>query len=441
MNNLAKIKMDVPFKLIKQNQTRILAINTPGNGLCYMEIIIKVGWFNETKKDYEISHFLEHLNGQFTSTKFPNVKNVLKMLDQMGASSNASTSMEETSFYIAGNVKFFDKLWEIFSESFRSFSIDNKSLENERNAIREELNEELNEQWIKLDEKLYKTLWGTNSMSRTVKERLASVNKLTRKNILKFREKFYIPSFMTIIISGDLDIKKSLKVGKTLANGLIKTSKIPRTLSKFKLGKTRRRVVFVKNSKVKSYKLYVIFQISIKKFSKFQKDINILSRILTSGDDSILWSKLRVDEGLVYSISSSAQFVNVSSPDLSYFEIETTVDKSNLVTVAKIILEQLKTTFNDKIFQQYFESIRNVIIRDALYEAATKVPSDMASEYSRRVPWNLEVKTIRKFVRELLECVKTKNLSETVKKLFRNDRMIIAYSGKSPIKQMNNLRL
>ena len=127
--------------------------------------------------------------------------------------------------------------------------------------------------------------------------------------------------------------------------------------------------------------------------------------------------------------------------NLSYFEIETTVDKSNLVKVAKIILEQLGTTFNDKIFQQYFESIRNIIIRDTLYDAASKVPSDMASEYGRRVPWNLDVKTNRKFVRELLDRVKTKNLSRTVKKLFRNDRMIIAYSGKSPIKQMNNLRI
>ena len=119
-------------------------------------------------------------------------------------------------------------------------------LEKERNSMREELNDELNEQWIKLDEAVMKSLWGNHRAARTVKDRLKILNSLTIRDILRFRKKFYIPKLTTIVISADTPLQKSQDMARKLALALPNhTQSIPKPLAKIKPKKVQtKEVVF-----------------------------------------------------------------------------------------------------------------------------------------------------------------------------------------------------
>ena len=238
--------MDLPYKLSRtRNGAKVLTINAKNTGLCFIQVIVRVGSLDEKAPEAEIAHFLEHINGSFTSTKFPRAKKVQEQIEKLGGEFNASVDEYETEFHIEGSVEFFPEFWDIFSNAFLDFVPDMSMFEKERNSMREELNDELNDQWIKFDERIMKALWGKHRASRTVKERLKTLNKLTIEDIEKFRQKYYIPRLITLVISADMSLEKSQKFGKELARSLPNRSgKIPKSLGALKHQKNRPRSSF-----------------------------------------------------------------------------------------------------------------------------------------------------------------------------------------------------
>ena len=85
--------MDNKFTLTKlDNNMKLLTIPIKNINLVYVELSLKLGSDNETDKQLEITHVLEHLFSSYTSDKYPRAKEIMSLLKKYGVSNNATVN-------------------------------------------------------------------------------------------------------------------------------------------------------------------------------------------------------------------------------------------------------------------------------------------------------------------------------------------------------------
>ena len=193
------------------------------------------------------------------------------------------------------------------------------------------------------------------------------------------------------------------------------------------------------NKDVGSYNLRVIFRTKIAAYTQLADTAETLGELLTEGLSSVLMSALRTDTGLVYGVSCEVSPDHVD-PNLSYFEILTTVKGKNLIAVTEKILEVLGN-IESSISHSQLTRLDNHLATAVLDDATSRAPSHFAEQYSSEVPWNLGVKTFKQRATELKKSISKEKLNRIAKKIFKNSKLLIAYSGKKRYPAMEKLRL
>ena len=101
-------------------------------------IMFGVGSRHETRSINGISHFVEHVMFKGTE-KRPTTLDISKELDSVGASYNAFTSKEVTSYYIKLAKEHIDTSLDILQDMLKNSKFDAKEIIRERGVITEEL--------------------------------------------------------------------------------------------------------------------------------------------------------------------------------------------------------------------------------------------------------------------------------------------------------------
>ena len=144
------------------NNIKVLLIPKKDIKIVHMSLMFRVGSDLETvspKNTLETSHFLEHMFGAFTSTKYPNSYDLLDKLVSLGITSNASVDYDTTKYFLKGLHNHLEFIIDILYNAYFNFLIDDKYFEQERQAVIEELNNILNDKWIKLTEDVNSNLY------------------------------------------------------------------------------------------------------------------------------------------------------------------------------------------------------------------------------------------------------------------------------------------
>src|SRR3989338_1364752 len=123
-------------KTTLSNGLRIIIVPMKNNPAVTVLVMVETGSNYETKIENGLSHFLEHMCFKGT-TKRPEVTDIAKELDTLGAQNNAFTSNEFTGYYAKAAKKYFSKLLEIVSDLYlnHTFSVDD--VEKEKGIILE----------------------------------------------------------------------------------------------------------------------------------------------------------------------------------------------------------------------------------------------------------------------------------------------------------------
>lgn len=417
--------MDRPFKIKRLNcGIKVLFVKDTTKDLVHFEICIKNGKLNQLKREIEYAHMLEHMNGNFTSQKYPSAYENGLNLSKKGAKSNASVNNYLTRYYIKSHVKHKNYIFDLLINSYKNFQIDQTSFTQEKQSVIEELQSRQNKQWTTFYQENMNVLYKNHPNSITISERIKKTKKIRISDILKYRKKNYTCNNTTIIIGGNLNINYYIKkLNKMFKSYRTKTynQKYPKTKTQIKEN------VYYTKVNSKSNKLLLCFNTGFNSFSKNAMLVELVNKLLTGNLTSRLYA-LRNDYGLIYNINSYKDS-EIFGSNHGHFMIETDISTHNISTGYEKIIEILKNT---KITDDEYKTIRNQIIMDkSLHMQKTNIDKYI-NQYIYYVVFDRKVVTFADAYNTTLSCSKSK-IEKLLKYIF-NTKLVVSYGGPKKVK-------
>lgn len=293
-----------------------------------VEVSVKAGNCVEDVNELGLSHLLEHMIAETWNEK---------PWTNKGINFNASTGINIVRYYITGSVKYFDEMINSIHEMTLRPIFTESKLKKSKLAVKQELSGYCNNPIWHLNNKMY------SLVSKKIKSsqpgiystsdwqlKLKLLDTFTIKDLDKFHKKWYKPDNMLCIIVSSLCLRpqwnrelsldyktKEMKKyvisqGSGSSNGDNGDSKINKVVTD--LNMTNVMITYVSEIPLGSDILLYI---------------DIVSKLLCGDMSSIMYSKLRNELHLVYSIGLSYERIN--NLLVSNFEFSCDHDKVNIV--------------------------------------------------------------------------------------------------------------
>ncbi|MDP2651470.1 MAG: pitrilysin family protein [bacterium] len=353
MINLSKFGVELHQAKLK-NGADIFLFKRKG-----MPIFLRATFFAGSRFDTipGTAHFLEHMLLAGTE-KFPTKNLIANHIHRVGGEFGASTDNTFLRFDIEiPESQDINIGLEVLSECLTNSLIDEKTFENERGAILSELkSKKSNPREYIRELRRELVLQGTPAGRSTLGDE-ADIKAITRQGVLDYRDQYIHSGRLAIIASGDIDIE-------TLVKGLdtINFSNRSRFAAENKLP-----VIKDENLGVKLYEDTNQLQVSLAARTDVENyneycALKVLSSILGEGRGSKLITKLRYENGLVYSISSGIY----NTADWGMLTINFSCDKEHLNKVRELIFETLGELKLNNISSAELEDAMSKISKGAI---------------------------------------------------------------------------
>ncbi|MCP4273081.1 MAG: insulinase family protein [Gammaproteobacteria bacterium] len=193
------------------NGLKVILHQDKSDPIVAMATIVHVGSNREVQGKTGFAHFFEHMSFN-DSENVPKGSN-RKLIPELGGTRNGGTWSDGTMYYEVVPKDAFDKLLWIDSDrlGFMINTVDQGTLEREKQVVK-------NEKRQRVDNRAYghsghvirKALYPkTHPYNWTVIGDLEDLQSATLNDVREFYEKFYVPSNVTLVIAGDIDIEET----------------------------------------------------------------------------------------------------------------------------------------------------------------------------------------------------------------------------------------
>lgn len=323
------------MKIKLKNNLTIILENKPTQTIT-IQATVKTGSNNENIKINGISHFIEHMVFEGTK-KRPNSKIISNEIESLGGELNAYTSNERTCFYVKVPKKHSRKALDIIADILQNPLFEKKKIEKERKIILKEINLHKDEprfhQWILFDKALFKKHPAKLPPYGTVK----AVKSLTRKNMLSYYNKYYIPNNIILTIVGNFNKEIIEEIKNQFKN--FKPSKLPK---KRRITEPKQRKT-TKKEKRKILNSYMV--LGYKTVNRANQDsyvLDVIKSILGKGQSGRIFDEIRNKRGLAYEVGVHHE----AEKDYGTFAVYLNTDKKNIKKIINIILKEFKNLAN-----------------------------------------------------------------------------------------------
>ena len=420
-------------KYLKTNNGLIIClINIPSINTITIGLTVKVGALTENEDEYGIAHYLEHM--MFTNTKKRNEEQIMEEMDTLGATYNAYTSYECTSYYVKGKSESQINLLELIFDIFFNSIFLEKYIDRERNVILEELKSReiypgtLNFKYA--IEQIY-----TDRRKVPVIGTIESINSITLDKLEKFYKKYYSILRTNLIISGNLNETSILDYVSKYFNTNIENYNINYGLLNKKLELIpydNKKIVHYIESKVEQ-SIVTIFFPACSNSSLWKYYFTVLSEILSGLSTSLLNNSLRTKLGATYNVNSRI----VSYKDTGYFNITFNCNNNKLIESIKETIKILSNLSLELVPKKLLEKAKASIETGLLFEY-----EDLGIYYEIELDsyvYDLEPITAEK-IKKYINKINGDKLQKLCKKIFTKDNTLIVIQGKEDkTKEINEL--
>ena len=168
-----------------RNGLRILVVPMPTD-LTDVSMCILLGQNHEKPHEMELTHYMEHLMGRFTSKKYNNHKEISKELNKRGAITNASVDEYETKFWIQGFYKDVEFFIDLLSNTLKHFEIDKGLAKKEKNAVIQELRNYISDTNYTFEMKIWKYMYSKYAYQYDHQKHINNIRKFCIQDMYKF---------------------------------------------------------------------------------------------------------------------------------------------------------------------------------------------------------------------------------------------------------------
>ena len=319
---------------------------------------VKVGSADESDDKAGICHLIEHM--LFKGTEKRGVGEIAYEIESSGGEINAYTSFDQTVYHIVIAGRFFDLGLDVLSDAVLNPSFDPAELKGEKEVIQEEIKRGEDNPAAKLSQSLFSTSYKVHTYKRPIIGFKDTVKGATRDDLIDFHRAWYTLSNITLVVVGDFDCNIAL-------------AKIKKVFGCFGsgCGASHNRI---KELPQKSIRSDVMFDETMEGYMDIafhapginHKDsyaLDALSLILGYGESSRLFSRVKDDKGLVYTIHS--YYFMPKDPGL--LVINSMMDKGNSIDALALILEETYKLRHEKVNEDELEKAKLNIESEFVY--------------------------------------------------------------------------
>lgn len=393
---------------ILENGIRLISIKRDTQ-IASLHIGIKVGSLNEKGKDRGISHFIEHMLFKGTNTK--SNEEINDTLEKRGGEYNAYTDYSCTVYTITALSEELETSVEVLSDMVQNSQFPENEIEKERGVILAEIRTSKDDiedySFNKINEMAFESSplrYDTLGEEKTVK-------KFTRKQLMNFYNKYYVPNNCFISIVSPYEHKDILE----LVEKYFKTWKWKQL--------EKEEVIIENNIPVKKTTLKknieqstIIYAFTFHGLSKREElALKVLNHKFGESANSILFRELREDRGLAYDVYSHLDMTSFVKTLYIYTAVGPESVEETLEALDSCIsrIKSGDINFNDDTV---------VLMRKVLKTAVAATLEDSTDLGNYVLHQSLEDEGIFEFVEDMknLEDIKSKDIYEVAKKVFNN---------------------
>lgn len=325
--------------LTLKNGIRVATYKLPDLKSLNLKITVKGGSILETNGKTGLAHFLEHMLVQGIPS-LPTAEAMSEHIEGLAGNFNASTGESTINFWITLPGTKIEDAIKIASEVFFEPLFPEDAIEKERRAILEEVKQRMDSRGYKLGKFFRENRFKKGSLlTRSVGGKITDVKKITKKDMLAFWKKIFVPKNTYISICGSFDDENLKQLLTKYFEPYRETAKAP-ALPTFKTTELAGKKVAVRyDSKLKSNYIDLSFpSVTFGKPLLLRLEQGMLLSILTNLSRSRMFRLLRHQKGLVYGINASSYLTN----ELGYTVISSETSLENLEEVITLIIQELR---------------------------------------------------------------------------------------------------
>lgn len=298
-----------------------------------IQMWVQVGSAYENDSERGISHVIEHM--AFKGTKKRGAGEIAKEVEAIGGEINAYTSWDETVFHIVVPSSAAPRGLDIVTDAVLRAVIDAKELDREKKVVLEEILEEKDRPEEVASNLLFETAYVKSPYRFPVIGKKEIVEKITRKNILDFRSKWYVPENMFLLVVGDVD-PVSVRADVERLTSDVNPTPFFRPPLPQEPPQTQIRGAVLRDPNATETRLDLAFHIPSMKGN----DVNALdlaADILGAREDSRLVRELKQEKAIVHSISA----YSLTPKESGLMTFSATIEAANLEAATRGIMEAL----------------------------------------------------------------------------------------------------
>ena len=398
------------------------AILVPEKNATSMTIFVmtRVGSRYEHREINGASHFIEHLMFKGTKRR-PTTEILTRTIDRYGAEYNAFTGKDLTAYYIkvdaAQTMLAIDLLHDMLFHS----KYDPKEIDRERGVIIEEINMYEDNPRMHLGDILEEALFPASTLGWNIAGPREVIRNVTRDQLIAYRDSYYIPERMTVVIAGKIIPGVMGMLEKTFGSVAAPSPRRDDSFAAFCVPKKLEKPIRFQKKKTEQVQLGFAFHGP----SLHDKQIpaaTLLSVILGGSMSSRLFIEIRERRGLCYSIRAGHDALE----DTGVFSITAGLDKKRVHEAIKAILAEVRkisrTPVTPKELREAKDHLRGRTML-SFEDSATQ-----ADWYGRQWTFLNKLETPDDRMK-LIEQVTAKQIQAVAKEIFKPEHMATAAIG------------
>jgi zinc protease len=303
---------------------------------------VRAGSRTEMEEEAGITHFIEHMIFKGTPSMGPG--ELARVIESSGGTINAYTSLDQTVYHVTIASRFAKVGLEVLTDSIQNVLFDPQEMEQEKKVILEEMRMDEDRPQSRLSKALWAEVFKVHPYGRPIIGRPETISRFTREDLLAYMKRLYKPRNMFLVVVGDVEPGKVFQWAEELWRDRPDEGDVEFAILREPPQEGLRKVIL--RQRASEAHMGIAFPVPDARHPD-SPALDVLSSILADGESSRLEREVRVQRGLVYSISARS----LSLMDPGIFVVQGSLDPTKLREALPAILKELYKLTYEKVSQ------------------------------------------------------------------------------------------
>ncbi|PIY93243.1 MAG: hypothetical protein COY69_02665 [Candidatus Magasanikbacteria bacterium CG_4_10_14_0_8_um_filter_32_14] len=383
-------------------------------------VMYPVGSRFEADKMAGVSHYVEHLMFKGTK-KRPNTLVLTREIDRLGAHYNAFTGKEYTGYYIKADAKYSEVSMDILSDMLFNSKFDEKEMEREKGPIIEEIRMYKDNPLMNIDNIFEDLMFGGCPLGRDIAGTEVHVRSYKRPDVIKYRDTYYSPDNMTIVVAGAIDEKIKKEVEKYFGAGKNSGAK-KRDYKPACFGHAEKnKRITVEKKETDQVQIMLGFP-GLNHEDNRNYAESVMNTILGGSMSSRLFIQIRERRGLAYMIRSGAG----NFRDTGYFYVRAGLEAKNINKAIGVIKKEIEKICEKGVSKKELEDAKTHI--RGSQTLSLEDSASQADYYAEEALFSKKIETPEERLQKI-EKVTNEDIIKLAKQIFKWNQMRVAIIG------------